>query len=229
MKSKHASWEEIIDVLAGGASVAGLPEHLESCARCTARAGEVREILAALEDLTDSRPSPRLVEATWSRLREVLAASAARRGRSGGLLESLGKRMREVAASLVADSMRPSPAVRGTVDAAPRTVVYETDDFAVSVSLSFGPDLESWDVSGRRPGDVRLEEQSRGSIRGQVIPRTADAIPEGGSVMLRAGGSLHEAHLSAHGEFGFRDVPKGDLEFLVLVGGVQIRLAPLQA
>jgi hypothetical protein len=117
--------------------------------------------------------------------------------------------MQEIWATLVADSLKPSLSVRGTTYAAPRALVYEAADFAISISITPDPGVET----------VR--------IMGQLIPKLADSVPEGGHVELHSGSTHLEEAISNLGEFRFRDVPKDKIEIVVAVGDLRIRLAPL--
>jgi hypothetical protein len=217
MKSRHPGWLEIVEAVEHGAPGGALGDHVKTCPLCGQWAAEVRGMLETFRDAADSRPPEALMERTWIRLREALEATkptGAQRLAAGlgRLAERAGSRIRDVWAALVADSLRPSLAVRGSTVATPRALVYETDDFAVSLSFTHDP------------------KRKRLHVMGQVIPKgSVQGSLEGGRVEIGAGEDRIEAPLSAHGEFRFRDISSAaPLELSVLLRDQRIRFEPLR-
>jgi hypothetical protein len=214
MSRDHPNWQETIDVLESPGKVdEGTGKHLVDCPRCRLVADRARALLATFEVARVGGPSEALKDQTWILLQDDLRSRAQRRGEGTEPGEHVFRgavsRMQEILATLVADSLRPSLSVRGTTFAAPRALVYEAADFAVSLSIT--PDPKGETVS----------------IMGQLIPKLADSVPQGGRVELDAGPIHLEEAISSLGEFRFRDVPKGKIEIVVSVGDLRIRLAPL--
>jgi hypothetical protein len=214
MSRRHPTWEGTIETLESPGGVdQRTGKHLEDCPRCRLVANGARVLLATLEDAGIGGPSEALKDQTWVLLREDLQSRAQRHGdwpeSADRAFRGAVSRVKEIWATIVADSLKPSLSVRGTTYAAPRALVYEAADFAISVSIT--PD----------PGGETV------SIMGQLIPKLADSVPEGGRVELNAGPTHLEDAISNLGEFRFRDIPKGRIEIVVAVGDLRIRLAPL--
>lgn len=208
MRSKHPSWQEILDAIErpdGGESVLA---HIDECPRCAAESEEARVLLETFDAAEVRDPSSALMERTLEALRRELRSRREAEAASTGPTGSLGAKIREVWATLVADSLKPSLAVRGATHAVPRSLVYETDDFAISLSL------------GSRSTAKTM------SVLGQLIPKRADSLPPGGRIELKAGGSLLQTQISEYGEFRFRDVPQAELEIGVCLGDYRILLTP---
>ncbi len=110
-------------------------------------------------------------------------------------------------ATLVAGG-EPSPVLRGG-DTAPQTVLYDTPDYSISLSLKPGSQPETVDVAG------------------QVMPKTADALPGDGRVGARVGDQVREVNLAADGRFRVTSLPRGTLQVELGVGRTLVRMAPL--
>jgi hypothetical protein len=114
--------------------------------------------------------------------------------------------LREVIAELIADSVEPSPVLRGVASAEPRMLLYETDAFSITLSLKPGqsPATRDW--------------------IGQVAPRGSHELPPEGQAILRREGRQKTVWLSAYGEFAFREEPEGVSELSIAVGEYLVHL-----
>ncbi len=212
MRDRHASWEEILAFLESTDSAdSTVRPHLTSCKRCAQLAEEARAILGLLAEARLPVPPSALVERTLARLRASLeeattvAAQPAALG-SRELLKRLRSTFREVWGTLVADSLLPAPALRGSSVAPPRLVRYETPEYIVTLSLA--------------PGSAR---QTR-DVQGQLVPRRGEAVPSGACAAAAHGEQMIEAHIGATGEFRLSNVPASSDEVGILVGDDWIRL-----
>ena len=151
METRDSSmWERILDALERGD-----PEELAILRReCSeATVDEASRLLDAFS-LAAAAPGQKLVEGTLARiLEEFTEARGARIGRW------VGARWAE----LIADSLRPSPAVRGGTGSSDRTLVYRVRDQTISVSFSSSTVTE---------GSVRV----RGSVLSGGGPFTAGSV-----------------------------------------------------
>ncbi len=182
-------------------SAEDLRVHLESCSQCARLAHQAEALLERLARARSHRPSPEqvaaateFVMAVFDQERSWPLAGLLRSGWPASALEAL----QGAWARLVEDSWTMSPALRAsTVAAQPRMLLYETEAFTITVSLTPGP----------RDGTV--------GVRGQVTPRGASrrdaqqTAPSGeqGRAMLRCGEQERVASLEAFGAFSFASLP----------------------
>lgn len=171
----------------------------------------VREVHWALELAASPRVSAGEAEQIWRQVRRRISeprgvdmAGAVRRWRDG-----LAQGWREVTATLVQEALIPSPAVRGAETAQPALVVYETGDFAISLTFSAPPETE------------RLR------LIGQVVPKTASALPPGGQVVVWSERETRTGEVNENGEFAIEGVPRGELHMDILIGDDAIQLSPV--
>jgi hypothetical protein len=134
-----------------------------------------------------------------------LTGDAVRRLRDG-----LVRGWRQLTASLVQETLIPSPAVRGPEAARPALLVYETDEFAISLSFS------------------APNEADRLRMVGQLVPKRAREIPAGGKVLVWSEHATSSGELNDHGEFALDELPRGDLHMDILLGGDSIQISPIQ-
>jgi hypothetical protein len=150
-------------------------------------------------------PGPNLIARTWA---AILRDSATRRARE--LAAGVRAAVAEIWATLSADSLQPSAAVRGADDAMPRLLVYETADY--SVSLSFVP----------------AAEQGSTDIIGQVVPKSALELPQGGQVQVRNRPELDAYRVSEFGEFRISGLARAEgTSLTVAFPEMRIHLGPL--
>ena len=119
----------------------------------------------------------------------------------------LGGAVRELTATLVTDTLVPSPAVRGSNLALPKLLVFETDEHAVSISVSL--------------------EGERTRLLGSIVPKLSESIPSGGSATIYGGTEPMRVDVSDHGEFEAAGVPRGDLHIDIELGDVRIQISPI--
>ena len=172
----------------------------------------VREVHWALE-LAASPPVPDAEAARIWRLVRARAAASTGSDVTGALRrlrDGLKSGWREITATLVPDALLPSLAVRGVEAAQPALLVFETDAFAISLSLSSPP------------------EQNRVRMVGQLVPKSATEIPAGGRVVVWSGRETAAGEVNEHGEFAFDGLPHGDLHMDILIGDDAIQLSPIQ-
>jgi hypothetical protein len=154
-----------------------------------------------MEIAASSEPSGTIIGRSWHRIRE--AERGRREGRDG-----LGRALKEAWAVLTSGGLVPSHAVRGSTTASPRLLVFETDDYAISISL--------------------LEKDSDNLVLlGKVIPRTGTEVPPG-IAWLAAGGEEREASIETLGQFRFADVPRGALNLRIQIDDALIHIPPLE-
>jgi hypothetical protein len=185
--------------------------HLLTCTDCARRAVEFRETLWALELATDE-PAPGLVTQVWLEARRCLDLdSHPEKGLARRLTGKLGGLVRELAASLTVESATPSLAVRGANRAAPRLMVFETEEYTVSVS-----------VSGTAQPD-------RFCLVGHVTPKVSESLPGSGQATVFGGAEVIRVPLNELGEFEVDAAPRGDLHIDLELGGARIQLSPVPA
>jgi hypothetical protein len=211
VNAKHATWREILDRIEHP-EAAPADRHIAACPECKQRLAEARALLETLHACRLPDPPPAAVEKAMARLVAELAgdgqASGARAWAAWlvATLERGGAQLAAVTATLVADSLQPSPQLRGAVVAAPRMLRYETDEYAVAIAVT--PD---------RSGD-------RCDLRGQVSPRQGTDLPSGGRVALARRGGVAESALSAHGEFLLEAVPQSASDLRIAIGDMLIKV-----
>ncbi len=203
----HPDWAEILDAREGRAP--SLDPHLAGCARCRERDREAGELLARLAHARLEDAPESLKRAALNRVRAEARTAALPTGAWAAIRARFAEGLSEVRAGLAADSLAAPGAVRGSTEASPRLLLYETDAYSISISLAAGEPTGTLD------------------LQGQVAPRRADRLPGGGHVVLHRSGGLSEADLSEFGEFSFRGVPRGAVVLAVALGGELIRLGPL--
>jgi hypothetical protein len=212
MRNRHVSWEEILDVLEStGSADPTVRSHLTICPRCARLAEEARMVLGLLADARIPLPPSSLVERTLARLQAlsgqaVIPGAPQPESELRELLGGLKSTFREAWATLVADSLQPSPALRGTSVAPARVLRYETPDFVVTLSLA--------------PGAARHSRD----LLGQLVPRRGLPIPPGTCASVARGDKLIEARIGATGEFSLSGVPASSDEIGILAGDDWIRL-----
>ncbi len=214
MSQKHASWSEILNQILNalespGATDSDIGSHIETCPRCERLADEARWILGLFADARLQPPPQALVEKSLEVVRQEFARKAAAAVGQGlrRTLRDMAARSTEVAATLVADSRLPSPALRGgSVEASPRMLLYDTDTYAVTLSV------------------VSRGKEKRCDVMGQVTPKTEVALPEGGWATAEAAGESFEVPLAALGEFRLRGLDPRLDEVSILLGDQHIRL-----
>ena len=212
MGDRHVSWEEILEALEStGLADSTVGSHVATCSRCARLAEEARAILGLLVDARLPVPPPALVERTLVRLRALSGRAAVTetpRPELGppGLVERLKSALRVSWATLAGDSLQPCPALRGDSVASPRTLRYETPDYAVT--LSIGPGTER---------DLR-------DVLGQLVPRRAPSLPPDACATAARGNEMLEVSISATGEFRLTGVPVSCEEIGILLGEDWIRM-----
>ncbi len=208
----HPSWESIVrsaEARLQGRAIDGeelraVESHARRCKRCASLLEDAERLLTSFASVAEL-PSPpeALVRSTTDRL---LAGVRPGKMSVRERLEVAAGVAREVLASLVADSLSPSPVLRGAATAeAPRTLLFEAPGFSIAVSVF---------PSG--PGRV--------NVLGQISPLRAGVVPlEGQEVVLEAAGRTWTTRLSAYGEFAFRHLPRGTMEVSFLLAGSRLR------
>jgi len=205
---EHYDWEQILDRVEGRIpSDPGFRSHLESCPACAGARAEAERLRDALLLAGAKEPGPLLVASTWAAILEDSVSRGVR-----DLASGIGAAAKELWATLTADSLAPSHAVRAADQATPRLLVYETPDY--SVSLSFIP----------------TEEKGRTDILGQVVPKNAMELPEGGEVRIANRPDLEAYRMSEFGEFRISGLTRIEGSHLTLAfPEMRIHLGPLPA
>lgn len=170
----------------------------------------LREVVWALELAAQPAITAAEAKAVWQRVKKQAAAGAGLGAAMRRLRDDIVLGWREVSATLVPEALVPSPAVRGSETAEPALLVYETDAFAISLSLIAPP------------------EANRLRLIGQLVPKTAGAIPAGGKVVVWSERETSTGEVNEHGEFALDGVPRGDLHMDILIGEDAIQLSPIQ-
>jgi len=204
MTDRHPSWEEILDHLDAG-EPADSPEHrhVSACASCSRLAEEIRRILAGMRAARLCEPPRESVERAIAAVMRELAAQPRGLARVlSGPLAAAG----EIWARLVGDSLAAGAAVRGAAGSRPRMLLYETDDFAITLSLAHVA-----------PAGM--------DVIGQVTPRGSAALPSGGRAVLTHAGRSEETPLSPFGEFVFENERAEVDDLSILLAGSRIRLS----
>ncbi len=186
---------------------AATTDHLAGCARCRAELAELVRFARGLVVAGDVSPDVAAINRALSQLRGARSSSDRA---AAGLGARIADGLREIVATLVADSLRPSAAVRGAVSASPRLLVYDTDAYAISVSAD--------------------READRCVLRGQVTPTAADELPPRRTVTVRASASSTptEADLNEFGEFVFDALPWGEFELTFTLGSDRVHIPPFR-
>lgn len=211
MNARHVDWRQIVDALENKQSLG--PEqaaHMRECSACAQRVTEAQALLSLLSEARLPDAPPEMRARALASLHAALSGEAqARAGAPERLATQLGRvfgSLCEVWGVLTADSLRPDPALRGTVTAAPRMLRYETDDFAVTLGLS-----DEADASTR-------------CLRGQVSPLRCGGVPSPGWVAASLATGSAEGPLSANGEFLLRGLRSEASDLSIAFGETVIRL-----
>jgi hypothetical protein len=213
MREKHASWQEILESIESPAKVdPSIRANLRSCRQCARLVEDARQMLRLFTDARLPEPPRALAEKTLAQLRTRLrgeALPAEWEQLKQELREALRRsaaKLTEIRATLVADSLRPSLAVRGPRQAGPRTLLFETDAFSVAVSLASGERGKEYEVMG------------------QVAPKRGASLPPGGWVVVESGQATHECPITDLGQFTLQGVQPDIEEMTVVLGDSRIRL-----
>jgi hypothetical protein len=214
-QSEHPTWREILDAVESPTGPSsGFETHLDRCSSCRAEREAAVRLLGLLERARLAQVPESLMERTLARLHEETGDTVT--GPSSAwelLLAELRAGLQELSGQLVADSLTPSPAVRGAEPSGPRTLLYETESYSVSLALGRG-DAGTAGVS----------------LRGQVIPRIGDCLPAGSRAILHRADQVTETRLDDLGEFSFSTATVKDPLWLVIVLGSRfVHLGPLAA
>jgi hypothetical protein len=173
----HFDWEQIVDRVEGRVpSDAEFRNHMQVCSSCGAVKAEAERMRDAMLLAGTPEPGPRLVARTWARILEDAVVQRARDFAAG-----VRAAVEEVWATLSADSLLPSAAVRGIDHATPRLLVYETPEYSVSLSFYAAGKTGATDIVG------------------QVVPKNAPELPGGGQVRISDQPDLY--HVTDFGEF----------------------------
>jgi len=206
MSKKHPGWEAILAYVESGSELHATAEHVEGCARCREIARRQRSLLDSLESSRLEEPPATLVEAA---LRRITAARAAAdsplQAALAELFARLPKPLREIRAVLIADSLIPSPLLRGS-GTARRSLLFDSEDYRIALGLGSAAD---------RPG----------ILKGQVSPKHSSSLPEGGRAILGLRDGVKECMLSRFGEFEFPGGSPEGIELAVVFRDQWIRLS----
>jgi hypothetical protein len=179
MTGKHFEWEQILDRVEGRLPMdAEFQSHLDGCPACAAARSDAERLRDAMLVAGAPEPGTLLIARTWAAILEDSVSRRVREAASG-----IRSAARELWATLTADSLVPSAVVRSGDHATPRLLVYETPDYAVSLSF------------------IPTEEKGRTDILGQVVPKNAMELPEGGEVHIANRPELEAYRMSEFGEF----------------------------
>jgi hypothetical protein len=213
MNERHPNLEQIVGLVESGSDPGDrIGDHLKGCTGCAERARQIRSLLATFHGARRmAEPSEPAIRNVLEAIREALGESVdyaedAAGPSSAKALSRPMEKLREVWAVLVADSLVPNAAVRGTTDAVPKMLLYETDAFSITLSLKPGSSADAIDLSG------------------QVAPRSTGSLPEGSRAVLRRGERAQEAQLSKFGEFEFLDQEEAVTDLSVVLGDTLVRL-----
>lgn len=217
----HLTWTHILESIDTPEAVDSILAHLEGCLRCTREFNEAKDLVRLLElarlpvlpDALAQDTLPRVLALARERAFRRAAEASPILALPASWLAHVGGALRELAASLVADSLRPTQALRAastSSDGSPRVLKYEAGEFALSISLSVGP-------KGRK-------------LRGQVTPRSAAELPESRRALLHVAGQdqahdhFVDSEVSEFGEFVFDAIPAGEVRLSVLAGSDLIQV-----
>lgn len=211
MNANHVDWRQVVDALESHQDLdPALQAHVRECPACAQRVTEARELLGLLSEGRLPEAPPETRARAVARVRAALAGEVQTQSDAAELLATqlrgIFGALREVWGTLAADSLRPDPALRGTGTASPRMLRYETDDFAVTLGLS-----DDSDTLTR-------------SLRGQVSPRRAGALPSNGWVAANLASGSVEGPLTSTGEFLLRGLRSEASDLSIAFGETVIRL-----
>lgn len=184
--------------------------HLLGCPDCADRMAEWRAVAWSVA-LASPEPEPGVVAEIWREAQrrtqpqpETEVPFAAGRPARG-----LRSTFRRLAATLRPVPLQPALAVRGPAVAAPRLLIFETEEHTISLSISLSP----------APGGAR--------IIGGIAPKAGCTLASGGRVALYAGGQALTGEISSYGAFTLDGVPIGDLHLEINLGGDVIEISPI--
>ncbi len=204
MSHDHVSWEQILDALESPETTHPFVHaHLAGCPRCTEMAGKAREIMQLLADARLPCPPGELVDRTLARL---LAEDPMVGAGLEEALRGLADRLHEVWATLVPESPQTASAFRGSALGSASMLRYETDAFAITLSVS--PEAEGGPYE----------------VMGQVSPKSAPELPPSGRASIISGQRVLESSISEYGEFALPGLTTPDAELRILLGTTLIRL-----
>lgn len=176
------------------------------------RSEEMREVIWALELASCASVDSVTADGIW---REVKRRAAVRPGAevirtARTIWGEVSRGLREVVATLDQRTLRPAAAVRSAGEDRPRVLIYETDQYAVSLTFSGAP------------------EATRVSMIGQIVPKAATSIPEGGRVAVFSDRETSLAAVNEFGEFSVSGVRRGSLHMDLLLGTESIQISPIE-
>lgn len=209
MTETHIDWRRIVEAAESPESVH--PEtrrHLESCDQCRRHLEDALSLLGLLAEARLPSPPQALVTETMTRLRERMRSAAhaecPHEETGPAALTRARQVLNQVLADLVADSLRPNFALRGQAVGVPRTLVYETADYSVAISLSQAETSPGWDILG------------------QISPRKRDCLPPGGFAVVPGAVRGARAEVSPTGQFALKSLAPRIEQLLITIGGEQI-------
>lgn len=215
-RNGHPSWEEILDAVESPRRASPfIRDHLRTCDHCRTVADEARRVLQSLSAARLPHPPRALVEQTLAALSQRLQereAAAARpfQGDVREIIARLQAGWRGVAAALIADSWRASPALRGAAEASSRVLIFETEGYSIAISVS-----NVAGASGRH-------------LIGQVVPRQGTALPPAGWALARQAPDVVAERLTDLGEFQLTGLAPETTELDLVLGEehVSVNLPP---
>jgi len=113
-------------------------------------------------------------------------------------------------ASVVSESLRPSPAVRGSTLASPRLMIFETDALVISISIS-------------EPSPTQVRQ-----LVGSIAPKMAQSLHAGGRATVVSGLKRIHAEIDEHGEFEAAIIAPEDFRIEIELGSDRILVLPSQ-
>lgn len=192
----HPTWRDLVHAVFDAEKGEDVHAHCDRCASCAEKRRSVVRLRDAL--LLSGAPAPPAawIDRTWRRLaaEDVVNTTTSR----------VAGAVKTFIATLIADSLEPSPALRGTIEA-DRVRLYEA-----------GPHVLSLGVTPAADGTV--------TVRGQLLTRHAPV--ESDTVTVGVGSDTYTASVTAEGEFSLAGLPPGPMELTLRVEGVVIQLRP---
>lgn len=210
MSKKHPEWEKILSHVEQDAPGDPVSEHVAQCRQCQQLAGQLRELLGAFEAARLPEVPPEMIERTLRKLdlesvgEEGIPAVLTLRKALSEWAARLGRPLKEIRASLVADSLVPTPLLRGGTDR--RSLLFETEDYSIAVGVS-------------------AREAGTRDLRGQVSPKEKAHLPAVGSALLGTAAGAMESGLSEFGEFSFEAAPAESSELAIVLEDLLIRIS----
>jgi len=214
--SDHFEWHEILEALeASSERTALLAAHRQQCPDCERLAAAASRLLDLLKGARLEPVPADLAARTVARIcGEATSSEETGTATWRQLLDELRAALEEIPSRLVADSLVPSNAWRGSDQTGPQTLRYETDTYSISLSMEpTAPDPDS----------------AEALLRGQVVPLTGDTIPPVSRAILHQPDRLEEAQLDDLGEFSFRGIARAPLRLALVLGSGFVHMVPLAA